>query len=173
MNSGGDSSRRVRSLQELPQDIAPAHDLWPRIEAGLAPRRKPLVVPASLAASVLVVTLAVMLGYRFREDSALPATQPEPVALLRTTLVPDSTYERDRDRLLAALPAKLAQLSPETQQDVRDSLAAIQLATQQLQSAIGREASNALLQELLIRMQREEMRVLTTVEELDGFNPEI
>jgi hypothetical protein len=95
------------------------------------------------------------------------------VALLRTAVVPDSTYERDRDRLLAALPAKLAQLSPETQQDVRDSLAAIQLATQQLQSAIGREASNALLQELLIRMQREEMRVLTTVEELDGFNPEI
>jgi hypothetical protein len=173
MNSGGDSSRRVRSLQELPRDIAPRHDLWPRIEAGLAPRRRPWVVPASLAASVLVATLAVMLGYRFLEAPAVPATQPEPSALLRAALVPGTTYERDRDKLLAALPAKLAQLSPETRQDVRDSLAAIQLAKQQLQSALGREAGNALLQELLIRMQRDEMRVLTTVEELDGFNPEI
>jgi hypothetical protein len=171
MNSGGDSSR-VRSLQELPRDIAPARDLWPRIEAGLAPRRRAWVIPASLAASLLVATLAILLGYRIRETTTVPAAQPESAALLRAALVPGAIYDRDREKLLAALPAKLAQLPPETQQDVRDSLAAIQLATQQLESALGSEAGNALLQELLIRMPRDEMRVLTTVEEL-GFNPEI
>lgn len=172
MNSSGESSR-VRSLRQLPQDIPPARDLWPAIEAGLAPRRKAWVMPASLAASLLVATLAILLGYRIRESTPAPAVQPEAAAWLRAALVPGAVYDRDREKLLAALPGKLAQLPPETQQDVRDSLAAIQLATQQLESALGSEAGNALLQELLIRMQRDEMRVLTTVEELDGFNPEI
>jgi hypothetical protein len=172
MTSAGDPSR-VRSLRDLRQDIAPAHDLWPRIEAQIAPRRKPWVLPLSLAASLLVATLAFTLGYRIRETTIVPAPQPDTAALLRAALVPGAIYDRDREQLLAALPAKLAQLPPETRQDVRDSLAAIQLATQQLESALGSEAGNALLQELLIRMQRDEMRVLTTVGELDGFNPEI
>lgn len=172
MNSSGESSNRVRSLRELPREIAPSRDLWPRIEAGLAPRRRAWVMPVSVAASLLVATLAILLGYRIREI-AMPLVQPAPTELIRAALVPGATYERDREQLLAALPAKLALLPPETQQGVRDSLAAIQLALQQLESALGHEAGNALLQELLIRTQREEMRVLTTVEELDGFHPEI
>jgi hypothetical protein len=172
MNSGSDSSR-VRSLQQLRRDVEPSRDLWPRIEARLAPRRKPWIVPASLAASAVVATLAIMLGVHLRDGTTTPAALLAPDSLIRAAMVPGATYEREREKLLAALPAKLAQLPPETQQDVRDSLSTIQQATQQLEAALGREAGNALLQELLIRMQRDEMRVLTAVEEFDDLNPEI
>ena len=48
---------------------------------------------------------------------------------------------------------------------VTSSLAAIRKAKQDLEAALGKDPSNALLQELLVNTYQDEMRVLTTVHE--------
>jgi len=48
---------------------------------------------------------------------------------------------------------------------VSASLAAIEKAKKDLEQALGRDPSNALLQELLINTYQDEMRVLTDVHE--------
>ena len=45
------------------------------------------------------------------------------------------------------------------------SLATIQQAKQELESALGKDPGNALLQELLVNTYQDEMRVLTDVRE--------
>jgi hypothetical protein len=163
----------VRSLQQMPQEIAPRRDLWPRIQAQLQPRRRRWVVPASLAAGVLVTSIAFMVGYRIHDATRGPVTETDSGVLIRAALVPDAAYRSGREALLRDLPAKLAQLPAESQQHVRDSLLSIQQAMRDIEAELGRDARNVLLQELLIRTQQEEMRVLATVEEIDELDQEI
>jgi len=168
---------KIRSLRELPQGAAPARDLWPRIESRLAPRRRTWAVPASLAAGVVLVTLGILIGLQVR-DPVTPqlAQQPGQQAAgtqIRAALMSDPGYQAQRDELLGALPAKLANLPPDSQQRVRDSLLAVQAAMSTLEAELGRDAGNALLQELLISACQEEMRVLTAVGDADGPNQEI
>lgn len=170
MSTGG-PEQRVRSLQQMPQETAPARDLWPGIEAQLQPRRR-WRVPASLAASVLLGGIAFVAGYGIH-DAARPPAEPIADALIRAALVPDPAYQSGREALLRELPARLAQLPEDSRAQVRDSLAAIQQALRDIETELGRDARNVLLQELLIRTQQEEMRVLATVGEIDPLDQEI
>jgi hypothetical protein len=163
----------VRSLQQMPQEIAPRRDLWPQIQAQLQPRRRGWVVPATLAAGVVVASIAFMIGYRIQDAARGPAAEPDSGVLIRAALVPDPAYRSGREALLRDLPAKLAQLPEDSRQHVRDSLQSIQQAMQDIEAELGRDARNVLLQELLIRTQQEEMRVLATVGEIDGLDQEI
>ncbi len=172
MNNATGPEQRVRSLQQMPQEIAPRRDLWPQVAAQLQPRRR-WMVPASLAASVLLAGLAFVIGYRIHEGTRVPAPETEPGALTRAALVPDPAYRDGREALLRELPARLAQLPEDSQQHVRDSLATIQQAMRDIEAELGRDARNVLLQELLIRTQQEEMRVLATVGEIDASDLEI
>ena len=92
-----------------------------------------------------------------------------PNALSGTALdaayVNDPRYERERAALLQSLQARLAALPPPARAKVSASLAAIQSAKQDLESALGKDPSNALLQELLINTYQDEMRALTDVHE--------
>jgi hypothetical protein len=173
MNTTGGPGLKVRSLQQMPQQIEPARDLWPQIQAQLQPRRRSWAVPATLAASALLATIAFVTGYRIHEAGRAPTAEADSGALIRAALVPDPAYQSSREALLRELPAKLAQLPADSQQHVRDSLQAIQQALRDIEAELGRDARNVLLQELLIRTQQEEMRVLATVEEIDELDQEI
>jgi hypothetical protein len=129
-------------------------------------------VPASLAAGVALVALGFVIGSQLRGTGPAPLPQ-DSGALIRAALQADPAYERNREELLRALPAKLARMPVESQQRVRDSLQSIQQAMRSIQGELGRDAGNALLQELLIGICQEEMRVLTAVDEFDGPNQEI
>jgi hypothetical protein len=187
--------RKVRSLAELPRDIEPARDLWPQIEArlergaGAVARvrarepRSPLARLRWLAAAAMVAAVAVgvWIGRDFppqqggaplahNPPSTAPATQPPvggqfartPADLL---FVSDPRYQRDREALLKSLQARLAAMPPPARQKVSDSLAAIEHAKKDLEGELGKDPSNALLQELLINTYQDEMRALTDVHE--------
>jgi len=85
--------------------------------------------------------------------------------VLDAAYVNDPRYQRQRAALLRSLPARLAALPPPARAKVLASLAAIRKAKQDLESALGKDPSNALLQELLVDTYQDEMRVLTDVRE--------
>jgi hypothetical protein len=88
------------------------------------------------------------------EPSALPAAY-----------VMDSKYTRQRAALVKDLEARLNALPPESRAKVLTSLKAINDSKQQLEAELGKDPSNALLQELLVNTYQDEMRVLTAVHE--------
>ena len=173
MSDIGASKRRVGSLRELSQDVAPARDLWPHIESRLDSRRRSWAVPTSLAAGLLLVVFGFVMGNHFRDGASSAPSPQEAGNRILATFMTDPEYQRQRAELLRALPGKLQGLPAESQQRVKDSLQAVQAAMKNLEAELGRDSSNALLQELLISTCQEEMRVLTAVGDPDGRNQEI
>ena len=171
MNSS-EAPKKISSLNELQQAATPRRNLWPGIESRLAPGRRRWNMPASLAASVVLVTLGVLVGLQFHTGTSLPGAR-ESGALIRASLIDDPAYQHQRQELLRTLPARLESLPPESRQRIRDGLLAIQTAKQNIEAELGRDAGNLLLQELFVSTCQEEMRVLTTVGYVDGFNQEI
>ena len=84
---------------------------------------------------------------------------------LQTAWVTDPRYQREHRELMRALGAQLASLPPASRAKVMASLATIRQAKQELESALGKDPGNALLQELLVNTYQDEMRVLTDVRE--------
>ncbi len=78
-----------------------------------------------------------------------PKPTDEPSAL-QAAYIADPRYRQQRAALEKSLEAKLASLPPDSRAKVMSSLAAIQKAKQDLEAALGKDPSNALLQELLV-----------------------
>jgi hypothetical protein len=176
--------RTVSSLRDLPQSLAPARDLWPQIEAQLgtpapagartaAGRRAAFAPRPWLAAAAMVACVAVGvwigragLSGPHAPMTATPGTSgPESAAMLDAAYVSDPRYQREHAALMKSLQAQLATLPAPTRAKVMASLATIGHARQDLEQALGRDPSNALLQELLVNTYQDEMRVLTDVRE--------
>ncbi len=175
--------RKVSSLAELPAAIEPGRDLWPAIEARLKSPSLPLrtAVPArltrlrGLAAAAMVASVAV--GVWIGRDlwplpgavSGLPPlTAQHPLtagAAVNAAYVSDPRYRRERAELMQSVQAQLKAMPAPTRAKVAASLAVIERAKTDLESALGKDPSNALLQELLINTYQDEMRVLTDVHE--------
>ena len=66
---------------------------------------------------------------------------------------------------MKSLEAQLASLPPESRDKVMASLRTIQDSIHDLEAALGKDPTNALLQELLVNTYQDEMRVLTAVHE--------
>src|SRR5262249_24686458 len=180
--------RKVTSLRELPQSIEPPRDLWPEIESqltgipaagsaadGTMPGHRRAARMRWLAAAAMVACIAtgVWIG-----RSLLPGSSPGTPASVTRTSIPgfaptavdaaylsDPRYQKQRAALVRALQARLAALPPPERDKVTDSLKAIEKAKADLEQALGRDPSNALLQELLVNTYQDEMRVLTDVHE--------
>jgi hypothetical protein len=178
---------KIKSLRDLPQDVAPPRDLWPQIAAQIAPAAQgPNASDAArgsgaagrivrmrwLAAAAMLACLAV--GMWIDRSLLLPRVEggalsagthatPGAPANLDVAYVSDPRYQRQRAALLNALQGQLQALPPGTRTKVLASLATIDKAKQDLQSALGKDPGNALLQELLVNTYQDEMRVLTDV----------
>lgn len=181
----GTDESKVTSLGELPAAIAPPRDLWPVIEARL--RAAPAAAVASpvrsrvaqlrwLAAAAMVTSVAV--GVWIGRDllpSAGPGVTPGAIATaavpsaqgaaVDAAYVSDPRYRHERAELMKTVQARLDAMPAPARAKVAASLAAIEGAKQDLESALGKDPSNALLQELLINTYQDEMRVLTDVHE--------
>ncbi len=185
----GNGERKISSLRDLPRDIAPPRDLWQGIEASIAPRA---AVPAGgvdstrrlrraawtrvLAAAAVVAALAVGIwigravlpvGGNPGAGQALTAsnTMLSGPSAFHAAYLMDSRYTRQRAELVKGLEARLAALPPESRAKVVASLKTINDSKQELEKELGKDPSNALLQELLVNTYQDEMRVLTTVHE--------
>jgi hypothetical protein len=67
--------------------------------------------------------------------------------------------------LVKDLEARLAALPPESRAKVVASLRTLSDSKRDLEAELGKDPSNALLQELLVNTYQDEMRVLTAVHE--------
>ena len=120
---------------------------------------------AAIAAGILVDRLILQAGHA---DTGRQLTARQSAARggeLAASFVTDPRYLAERRALLASLDERLKSLPPQTRRQVLASLATIHQSMQQIQQALGREPTNALLQGLLIDTYQDEMRVLTAVQE--------
>ncbi len=185
----GPNERSVKSLGDLPEAIEPPRDLWPGIEArlkaqaagpgtDLSPARARRGQLRWLAAAALLASVAV--GVWIGRD-VVPLSTPAPgtaqlsppaavsppqaQGAVDAAFVSDPRYARQRAELLQSLQARLDAMPEPARAKVTASLAAIETAKKDLESALGKDPSNALLQELLINTYQDEMRALTDVHE--------
>jgi hypothetical protein len=176
--------RRLGSIADLPESIMPPRDLWASIEATLREERpvksyRPTGLQiTALAAVVAALAVGVWIGRTLlptNQGVNAPATadntsssQPnQPRAgqqAVPAAFVTDPRYLRQRAALLRSHEAELEKLPPETRAKVAASLATIRQSMKDIEAALGRDPSNALLQELLVNTYQDEMRVLTTVQ---------
>jgi hypothetical protein len=177
------ATHSVSTLRDLPQGIEPGRDLWPQIEAQIAgrggavravgpagaARRTGAAARAYLAAAAMVacVAVGVWIGRSGLPGAGSPLAQGSRAssATLQTAWVTDPRYQREHRELMRALGTQLAALPPASRAKVMASLATIRQAKQELESALGKDPGNALLQELLVNTYQDEMRVLTDVRE--------
>jgi len=168
----------VNSLRELACDIQPTRDLWPDIAARLpggersvSSTRARLRAPwtQAVVAASIVILLGIGIwtghGWRSREDARVSNVSAGSPMMLPTFHALDPHYLRERDQLLRSLPEQIAALPPESRTQVLESLATIHKAMRDIEAALGRDSSNALLQELLINTCQDEMRLLMAVHE--------
>jgi len=173
----GTDQRRVRSLRDLPREIAPPRDLWKGIEAEIAAPAKTVVKAPShkvrfLAAAAVIVALAVGVwigrvslpvpGNPVQVATRTPVDEP---GAFHAAYVMGPKYINQRAQLVRDLQARLAQLPPDSRAKVLSSLQAINDSKHDLERELGKDPSNALLQELLVNTYQDEMRVLTAVHE--------
>jgi hypothetical protein len=189
----GNGKMKVTSLRDLPEAIQPRRDLWAGIEARISAERQSSTPPVHspvirrpaqarwLAAAAMIGTLAigVWIGRSILPSAApthpsvavnKPATVQQPTgkdaaALVQAAYLSDPKFRETRAALVKSLAARLAGLPPESRAKVVDSLATIHKSMQDLEAALGKDPTNALLQELLLNTYQDEMRVLTTVHE--------
>src|ERR1700722_5753319 len=184
----GPKEHKVKSLAELPQALEPARDLWPGIEAalktqvpaagtGLSPARVRLGQLRWFAAAAVVASVAVgggigrdLLPFSGPAPSVAKATAPrvtpaQGANAVDAAFVSDPRYARQRAELLQSLQTRLDAMPEPARAKVTASLATIETAKKDLESALGKDPSNALLQELLINTYQDEMRALTDVHE--------
>jgi hypothetical protein len=180
-DSGANESRAVSSLRDLPQSLAPGRDLWPQIEAQIsgpaaagaaagrraAFARRPWLAAAAMVGCVAVGVWVGRVGLPGSAPVTVTRTVPvaESAAMLDAAYVSDPRYQREHAALMKSLQSQLATLPAPTRAKVMASLATIGHARQDLEQALGRDPSNALLQELLVNTYQDEMRVLTDVRE--------
>jgi hypothetical protein len=187
----GNEERKISSLRDLPLDIAPPRDLWQGIEARLGPGARDSgardgVEPARrfgraarmrvFAAAAMIATLAVgiwigraVLPVPGKPPAVVggnaPNVTPSEAGAWHAAYIMDSKYTRQRAELVKDLEARLAALPPQSRAKVMSSLQAINDSKRDLEAELGKDPSNALLQELLVNTYQDEMRVLTAVHE--------
>jgi hypothetical protein len=155
-------------------------------EGGSASRRRasfvrsPLPRWMAVAATISALAVGVWIGREVLPTKSI-ATQTaaqsgthagpqivpanEGAKALQAAYMSDPKYRQERAALVKSLEAKLASLPPETRAKVISSLATIHKSMQDLEAALGKDPTNALLQELLLNTYQDEMRVLTTVQD--------
>jgi hypothetical protein len=188
----GNGKMKVTSLRDLPEAVQPPRDLWAGIEAQINAERQPakpvqstatrrLAQRRLLAVAAMIGTLAVgvWIGRSImpgvgptqpplavdKPNTAQPSATSNVAALVQAAYLSDPKFRETRDALVKSLAARLATLPPESRAKVVDSLATIHKSMQDLEAALGKDPTNALLQELLLNTYQDEMRVLTTVHE--------
>jgi hypothetical protein len=185
--------RKITRVRDLPLDITPPRDLWQGIEAqiaadqasgkrsgtdiesarrfGRAAWMRPRMTAIAAAAMIATLAVGIWIGRAVLPTVVQPSattarTVPNPSAGEASAwYVMDSKYTRERAALVKDLETRLAALPPESRAKVLTSLKAINDSKQQLEAELGKDPSNALLQELLVNTYQDEMRVLTAVHE--------
>lgn len=167
MSDEQDELELMRRARGLAGEIEPERDLWPEIRTALdepARRAARWRLPSALAASLLLGAIAAALLFR-------GGAEPEPVgvpvagpALLKVGIGPDLT--RSRAQLIASLDAELAQMSPESQAAVAESLQEIEASLAKIHAELEHNPDSRLLLDLLVSTY---LRQIAALGEMNGL----
>lgn len=167
----------------LPQEIAPPHDLWSAIAAKLSDQSRAAAHrfgwPAALAAGFLVAAISALLTWGLMRDpdpangenltgeSLLAGRAASQAAPLPVNYGPNSALGavqlKARDDLLVQFRQRLVELSPETRETVVKNLAIIQRAADEIGSALAQDPASGLLNGLLLSTYQEELQIYSRV----------
>jgi hypothetical protein len=159
----------------LSTEVAPERDLWPGIEAGIAPPQRTRWSPLFAQAAAVVLLVAGSSGVTYlavtdKYESNQPVlTQPVlPNMLFEETsfggkYTLGSGFQDARGNLASKLDQELARLSPESRADVEMNMQVIRDAIDEINVALEAEPENILLQELLLRAYRDELRMMRKI----------
>jgi hypothetical protein len=174
--------RLEEALARLPQAIEPGRDLWPQIEAQLAPREvrreRRWLWPAA-AAVLLVIGSSLITAQLLKPEAPAvarqPAPSPDPVGTFAAaafgpgqTLGP--TYDAAREELVRSLSARIERLPPDARRQLERNLAELHRASAEINAALELSPGDPLLEELLLNAYQDELAVLANVNQLTGGN---
>jgi hypothetical protein len=170
MNPGYDD-KLMADAAKLATGIAPERDLWPGIEAAIAPpaRRSRTPYFAQAAAVLVLVAGSSLLTYLVVDKEPMVIERPVPAGLVLEDASFGGQYELSsgyklaRTNLQVQMQSELAKLSPEARAEVEQNLGVIRDAIAEINTALAEEPGNALLQELLLKTYREELAVMRKV----------
>lgn len=153
-----------KGVEARPEKIStrrPAHLRWLAVAAMIAALAVGVWIGRSVLPSVNPAPQSVTPG-----TNTTAQTPPNnAAAFVQAAYLADPKFREQRAALVKSLEARLASLPPDSRAKVLDSLATIHKSMQDLETALGKDPTNALLQELLLNTYQDEMRVLTTVHE--------
>ncbi len=173
MNVTDHESQNFTKLDEavshLPREIRPGRDLWPEIEARIAGDERdapgalhwwhsPIVAAASLVIAVGALSFALLRPGMVGDTGVTMAE-----ANLNTVPKLDAGFLANREHLANRLEGRLAELSPEMQDLVRQNLASIRGSLNAINMALAEDPENADLQDLLISTYDQELQVMAEI----------
>lgn len=163
-----DENRRLNELTAaLPERIAPERDLWPDIDARIAPARRPWQHFAA-AASVLVAFGAIWI-WRMDQGVVTPpmagGAVPEVSAEFTRHVEFTPVFLRTHEQSLEQLSDLLDELPPASRKVIIDNLKTIRASIAAINDAVEREPNNRELQLLLRHAYEQELALLEVVRE--------
>ncbi len=179
-----DETRWERAAAQLPRELAPERDLWPRIAArirteGRASTGRGWRLAVGLAAALALVSLSSLITLRISGGGADPeishVVPPGEAIGPMMAFGPDHElgpkYRRARNALTVDLEARLQALPPPTREIVERNLGQIRGAVAEINAALAVDPDNALLQQLLMATYQDELDVLTEVNRMAASMP--
>ncbi len=146
------------ALAGLPRDIQPQHDLWPAIDARIAPRRRLMRYwPAAAAVVLAVVVGVIILAMRFSHPAI---NEPTVAANVSRPPALDVMPRTPRAIAIAASVRRSTRLNPKTEAVLLKNLAIIENSLGNIQRALQQDPDNPGLQQLLYQMYRSEAALL-------------
>jgi hypothetical protein len=180
----GNGDALDRALRRLPVDIAPVHDLWPAIAAGIA---TPARVSAArvwtlrIAAGLACVALGTGLGYallkeRMSAGQGVAPSNQEIAGQVNSWLVKpvmqDVGYQKARTQLATEFFRRIADLPADDRARVQKGLKEIESGLRDLNDALKKNPDSILLQQLALSAYQQELEFMQNVTSLTHTVPE-
>jgi len=153
-----------RLIGNLPKEVAPPGNLWPRVAARLS-RRPRQATPMALAAAIAVAAagLASLFTWAVLEGRSVPRVI-QTVAVTTSFEEPrDPKYVLARDAVEKTFRERLALLEPATRAKIEASLAVIQRAHEDIRKALAADPQSPALEQLWESTGRDEFDLYDSV----------
>ncbi|MFK8017623.1 MAG: hypothetical protein AB8G17_19520 [Gammaproteobacteria bacterium] len=161
-----------RSARELPNDVAPPHDLWPQIEARLDQagqrddhwsRSRVWPFVAGIAATLMAAVAIEPLRSQAPVPQSAATVAAETVIVLEQPAPWVPEIRRTRNRLSDGYETGLEQLPPKTRQLVEQSLTQIHESLAQIHEALAEDPGNLALHRLLAGTYQQEIDLISKI----------
>ncbi len=172
------------ALRRLPVAIAPPHDLWPAIAAGIA---APVKVSAArvwtlrIAAGLACVALGAGLGYSLLKERMSAGNVGSPAeaviagqvgSWLVKPVMQDVGYQKARTQLATDFFRRIADLPADDRARVQKGLKEIESGLRDLNDALKKNPDSILLQQLALGAYQQELEYMQNVTSLTYSVPE-